>query len=373
MKKKIVITGGHLTPALAVIDELIKKDQWQILFIGRKYASEWEKTPSVESIIIPDQGIWFAPIAAGRFPRHFNRYALFSALKIPLGFFQAFFYLLRFRPQVILSFGGYVSLPVVIAGWLLGIPSLTHEQAVIKGLATKISAPFVKKMAVSWPSSLKYFPPEKAVLTGNPVRKEIFKSKEKIWQRLDFPQNLPLVFITGGNQGSHVINQAVESVLPRLLEIANVFHQSGHLQALGDFEKLIKARQKLSPQLRKRYHVKKYLSAEEMGTFLNKANLVVSRAGANTLSEIAALGKPVLFIPLPWLYQDEQTRNAQMLVEAGTAEILPQKDLSGGSLYQRIKRMIQNLPSYEKKASIAKRLIRLKAAQKIVAEIEKLV
>lgn len=373
MKKRIVITGGHLTPALAVIDELVKRGGWEIFFIGRKYATEREKTPSIESQIIPKRGIWFASINAGRFFPHFNRYSFLSFLKIPLGFFQAFYYLLRFRPQVILSFGGYVSVPVVLAGWVLRIPALTHEQTTVQGLATKINTRFAKRIAVSWPQSVKQFSKEKVVFTGNPIRKEIFKVNEKMWQILNFPQKLPLVFVTGGNQGSHVINLVVESVLPRLVKIANVFHQCGHLQAGGDFARLQKTRKKLPSNLKKRYHVKKYLTGEEMGTLLNKADLVVCRAGANTLTEIAVLGKPALFIPLPWLYQDEQTKNAQMLVDAGIAEILPQKDLSKKKLYQSINALVQNKNRYEKNAPAAKKLVKLEAAKKIVDEIEAIV
>lgn len=373
MKRRIVITGGHLTPALAVIDELVKHGGWEILFIGRKYATEQEKTPSVESQIIPERGIWFVAINAGRFPRYFNRYALFSALKIPLGFFQAFYHLLRFRPKVILSFGGYISVPVVFAGWLLRIPALTHEQTTVQGLATKINVLFAKRIAVSWPQTIKQFPKAKVVLTGNPIRKEIFKVNQKMWQILNFPKGLPLIFVTGGNQGSHMINLTVESALPQLVKVGSVFHQCGHLWALGDFQRLEKAREKLPGNLKKRYHVRKYLTGEEMGTLFAKADLVVCRAGANTLTEIAALGKPVLFIPFPWLHQDEQTKNARMLVEAGTAEILPQKDLTGKTLFWRINMMIKNLKKYEKNAPTAKKLVKLDAAKRIVKEIGKIV
>lgn len=373
MKKRIVITGGHLTPALAVIEELIKEDKWEIFFLGRRYASDRERTPSVESLIIPDRGLWFFPISAGRFPRYLDRYAFLSLFKIPLGFLQAFYYLLRFRPRVILSFGGYVSVPVVLAGWLLRIPSLTHEQTAIKGLATRINAPFVKKIAVSWSQTVGYFSSKKVVLTGNPIRKEVFEVNEKIWRLLKFEKDLPLVFITGGNQGSHVINKTVEEILPQLVKVANVFHQCGHLQALGDFEKLQEARGKLSEKLKGRYHVRKYLNAKEMGTLLNKAGLIVARSGANNLTEIAALGKPALFIPYPWLYQDEQTQNAQMLVDVGIAEVLPQKDLSGKNLLQKIETMIQNRKRYEEKAPAAKKTVKLQAARGITAEIGKMV
>lgn len=373
MKKKIIITGGHLTPALAVIDELQKKDEWEIYFLGRKHATEREKTPSIESQVIQERGIWFFPMVTGRFPRHLNRYALYSFLKIPIGFLQAFYYLLRFRPQVILSFGGYVSVPVVLIGYLLKIPSLTHEQTTVSGLASKINSRFATKIAVSWIDTQKHFSASKVVLTGNPVRKEIFKVKESYWQDLKYPANQPLILITGGNQGSHLINLAVEKALPKLLEMANVFHQCGHLEKMGDFERLEKAREKLPADLKKKYHVKKYLTGVEMGTFFNKSSLIISRAGANTLTEVAALGKPALFIPLPWLYKDEQNQNAKTLSEMGMAEILPQAELSEKTLVQKVSLMLRDLERYEKNAQAARKTIKLNAAERIVKEIKSLV
>ena len=369
MKKKVVITGGHLTPALAVIEELQKRG-WEIIFIGRKHAAEGDKTLSVEAKIIPKLGIPFFPLNAGRIQRQFTRWTIPALLRIPLGFFQAFGYLRRFRPTVVLSFGGYLSAPVVFSAWLLKIPVVTHEQTTVKGLATKFNSLFAKKIAVSWPASVGEFPPNKVVLTGNPIRKEIFKANQKVWRTLNFEKNLPLIFVTGGNQGSHVINMTVGEIVPSLTKIANVFHQCGHLNALGDFEKLEKVRNNLPAKLKRRYHLKKYLASQEMGTLLCKADLVISRAGANTLTELAALGKPAILIPFPWLYQNEQTKNAQMLAKVGIAEILPQEQLSPSRLLKLIKKMLSNLSFYQKNSPRAKKLVNLKAAKKIADLLE---
>jgi UDP-N-acetylglucosamine--N-acetylmuramyl-(pentapeptide) pyrophosphoryl-undecaprenol N-acetylglucosamine transferase len=369
MGKKIVITGGHLTPALAVIEELRKRN-WEIIFIGRKYAAEGNKTLSVESKVIPSLGIPFFPIQAGKIQRYFNRWTIPALFRLPFGFIQAFFYLRRFKPNVVLSFGGYVSAPVVFSAWLLKVPVITHEQTTVKGLATKFNSIFAEKIAVSWPNSLKEFPKKKVVLTGNPIRKEIFKFNERIWKILNFEKNLPLIFVTGGNQGSHIINKTVGEIIPQLTKTANVFHQCGHLNALGDFEKLEELRNKLPSKLKSRYHVKKYLVVEEMGTILRKAELVISRAGANTLTELAWLGKPCILIPFPWLYQNEQEKNAKMLAQTGIAEILLQKDLSGEKLLHLIRKMLANISLYRKKANLAKKLVRPKANQKIADLVE---
>ena len=368
-----MITGGHLTPALAVIDELIKQGGWQIFFFGRQHAAEGDQTASVESKIIPDRGIPFIAIKAGRVQRQLNRYTFKSYFKIPISFFQAIYWLIRLRPDVVLSFGGYVSVPIVLAAWVLRIPVVTHEQTTVQGLATKINTYFAKKIAVSWPQTVKEFPVKKVVLTGNPIRKEIFKVNEKIWRALKFEKDRPLVFITGGNQGSHLINMAIESALPKLVKKYNVFHQCGHLSALGDFERLGKARVKLPTRLRRRYHCKKYLNANEMGTLLNKADLVMARAGANTITELVALGKPALLIPLPWLYQDEQTKNAQMLFEMGMAEILLQKNLSPGALNQAVDKLIKDSDKYKQKGVQAKKIIKRDAAKRIVSLVERAV
>jgi len=369
MAKRVVITGGHLTPALAVIEEL-KKRGWEIIFLGRKYAAEGVKTPSVESEIIPKMGIPFFTLMAGRIQRRFTRWTIPAILRIPVGFFQAFLYLRRLRPDVVLSFGGYVSAPVVFAGWLLGIPVITHEQTTVKGLATKFNSLFAQKIAVSWETNLNDFSSHKVIFTGNPIRKDIFKFNKKIWQDLNFEKKLPLVFITGGNQGSHIINMAVGEIIFPLVKIANVFHQCGHLNAFGDFEKLEKLRNKLPNKLKSRYRVKKYLNGEEMGTLLFKADLVVSRAGANTITELAALGKPCILIPLPWLYQNEQGKNARMLAKTGIAEVLLQKNLSGKSLLTLIKKMLERISFYRKNAKKAKKLVNFEAAQKIVRLVE---
>jgi len=369
MVKRVVITGGHLTPALAVIEEL-KKRGWEIIFLGRKYAAEGVKTPSVESEIIPKTGIPFYPLSAGRIQRRFTRWTIPAILRIPIGFFQAILYLRKLRPDVVLSFGGYVSAPVVFAGWLLKIPVITHEQTTVKGLATRFNSLFAKKNAVSWKVNLDDFPPQKVVFTGNPIRKDIFRFNKKIWQELNFEKKLPLIFITGGNQGSHTINMAVEEIIPQLVKTANVFHQCGHLNAFGDFEKLKGVRNKLPRKLKFRYQVKKYLSGEEMGTLLYKSDLVVSRAGANTITELAALGKPCILIPLPWLYQNEQEKNARMLEKVGIAEVLLQKDLSSETLLRLVKKMLKNLSSYQKNAVKAKKLVCLRAAEKIADLLE---
>ncbi len=371
MKKKVVITGGHLTPALAVIEELEKKKDWLIYFFGRRYASEAGKTISMEMSLLKEKELTFIPLTTGKIQRYWNRYTLIFYLKIPIGFFQALFYLLKIRPNIILSFGGYVSVPVVFCAWLLRIPAINHEQTASYGLASKFNSLFVKKVAVSWSSSKEHFPKEKVVLTGNPVREKTLQFNKEVWQILDFDKNLPLIFVTGGNQGSHIINQIVGEIINQLVKDFNVFHQAGHLNTKDDFEKLEKIRKELPSHLKRRYHCKKYLDDREMGTLLNKADLVVSRSGANIITELAALGKPSLLIPIPWTYADEQNKNAELLVKAGTAKILPQSQLTPKKLLFILRQFMEDLETYRKNSFQAKKLVKLDAARKIVQLMEK--
>lgn len=371
-KKIIVITGGHLTPALATIEELEKR-KWRVIFIGRKYAAEGDKTPSVEWKVIRERGIPFFSLTTGRIRRYLNIWTIISFLKIPIGFIQAFVYLKRIKPRVVLSFGGYISVPVVFSAWLLKIPVITHEQTTVIGLATKFNSLFAQKIALSWPKTYKEFSSPKVVLTGNPIRRNIFKIDKNFWKSLSFEKGLPIIFVTGGNQGSQVINGAIREIISELLKIANVFHQCGYLKGVNSFDKLKKIQETLPRKIRPRYLIKKYLSTEEMGTILNKADLVISRAGANTITELAALGKPCILIPFPYLYKNEQMRNAEMLVGAGIAEILPQEQLSGKNLLKLIKKMLRNISFYKNNAPRAKSLVDFDAAKRIVDLVEEII
>ncbi|MBL7159176.1 UDP-N-acetylglucosamine--N-acetylmuramyl-(pentapeptide) pyrophosphoryl-undecaprenol N-acetylglucosamine transferase [Candidatus Microgenomates bacterium] len=395
MTKKILIIGGHFSPALAVIEELEKRNRWEIFFVGRKYPLEGDKVLSLEYRIIKKRQLPFFDLKTGRFQRKFTRYTIFSLFKIPLGLIQSFLVIKKTSPDIILSFGGYIAFPVVIVGWLLRIPIITHEQTMTSGLANKIIAFFAKKICLSWPETVKNFPKEKIVLTGNPVRREIFNNqlsegKLPLTKNLRFftsevarrdssdggsfkkCKSFPLIYITGGSLGAHSINEVVLDILPRLLEKYRVIHQCGDSKVYRDY-KLLEARgSRLETRLRKRYYLTKFVELEDIGWVLNNADLVISRAGANTMTELLALGKPAILIPLPWAGAGEQEKNAQILKNLGSAKILPQEKLTGQVLYQYIESLIQNIDEYKKNAEKGKKLVDLNAAEKIVDILEKI-
>ena len=334
--KKIFITGGHYTPAKAVIDVLLQSKGFQIYYLGRKFAMEDDDALALEYrelSSIPETK--YLVLTTGRLQRKFfvNPWqSVKSFFKIFVGFFQSLYFLLRYRPNLVMSFGGYLALPVVIIAWFFGIPILTHEQTPVPGLANKIIARFVEK-----------------VLTGNPIRREILNLKPV--------KSTRTIFITGGNQGAHVINLAIEEIIGKLLKKYRVIHQTGDSK-YHDYDRL------------KREGVYKFLTAVEMAKALNEADLVISRSGANITTELAYLGKPAILIPIPWSSENEQMQNAQMLKETGLTEVLEQKDLTGESLLNLIEKMMTNLKSYRAFAPIAKKLVVQNAAEVIVGEIK---
>ena len=221
---KIVIIGGHLTPALAVIEKIPK--EWEILFVGRKYAMEEDREVSLEYQTINDLGINFVDLGAGRLQRSFSRYTIPSLFRIPKAYLKSLQILRNFKPDVILGLGGYVSVPVVISGKILGIPAVIHEQTLNAGRSNRILSNFSDKICVSWKSSVGYFPKDKTVLTGNPVRRNFFEPT-------DLPEGIdPLIFIFGGSTGSHAINLLTEQIIDKLLEKYRVLHLCG----TNDFE-----------------------------------------------------------------------------------------------------------------------------------------
>src|SRR3972149_4565703 len=229
---KILIIGGHSTPALCVIENLKNEE---VFYIGRKHALEGDSALSLEYQTINKFKIPFYEIKTARFQRKITRYTLFSFLKFPAGFLQAVKILKQTKPDVVVGFGGYVSIPIVISAYFLKIPIVIHEQTLEIGFANKILSPFATKICISWESSKEFFPQGKTILPGLPIKKEIINAKtsirsastvstrgEQAHDKKD-KHDLPFLYITGGSLGSHKINLLVEKILPQLLQNFIVF------------------------------------------------------------------------------------------------------------------------------------------------------
>lgn len=361
---KILITGAHFTPAVAVIDELKKIDSSiKITYVGRNSTMEGDRTKSLESQILPTKDVKFIPIIAGRIQRRFSIFTLTSLLKIPIGFIQSFFIILKESPDVVLSFGGYVAVPVVFSSWIFSIPIIIHEQTLVSGLANKICSIFADRICVSF-SENDFSKHDKTVLTGNPIRTEVLNPVllNEEYKRFFYQakkDRLPVIFVTGGNQGSHAMNLAVEEQLTDLLNIAYVIHQTGDSK-YQDYERL-------SAVSSPRYIVRKWIG-DEIGAILKNVDLITSRAGANTLTESSYWGKPMLVIPLPNIYQDEQMKNARFFDKLGLVTILNQKELSGKKLYTTLKVMFDRLPELTVRAEKSREMVVVDGAKRLALE-----
>lgn len=341
MKKLVIVSGGHVTPAISLINEIEKDKGWKIYYFGTRFSPANRKVNTFEFETLSKKGsICFVHIFAGKLDRVFRLKTILNFLKIPIGFFQALFQLLKIRPKVIISFGGYTSLPVVIMGWFLGIPSIAHEQTPILGLANRLGIPFVKKIAVSYPELMRKLPKSKTVFTGNLVRPEIFNqevSKNSIFFKF-LAQNTekPLIYITGGKSGAKIINRVIQRVKPRLEKEFLVIHQIGTDESL-------------EREIGENYISVRYLGADDIGPVLNGACLVVSRAGANITFDLLALGKPAILIPIPSSAGDEQRKNASFLKDVGLAKIIEQDHLNERILFESIFNMAKNVNLYKVK------------------------
>lgn len=333
MKKTIVFTGGHHNSALVLALEL-RREGYQIAWIGHKFASGSDKSVSAEYQEVVRNQIEFFELKTGKFYRQFNP---FVHLKTIFGFLQAFTYLIRLRPQLIVSFGGYLAVPVIIAGWVLRIKSVTHEQTVIAGWANKAVIPFVDQIFLTHTSSLDSFPKKKSLVVGLPLRSELFDPKLK---QVFTP---PLLYISCGKQGSHLINSALFPIIPELVKKFTLVHQTGANSENRDLERARRLKESLG-SLADRYQYAPYFFAKDAATYLQSARVVISRAGAHLTYELSLLQKRTVFIPISWVSHNEQLLNAQAAIKLTPGLILSEKNLTPETLMEAIVRVEKTKP-----------------------------
>lgn len=368
---RFAICGGHLTPSLAVLEGLREKDsRCQIIFFGVKHTLENEKTLSLEFQTISQiMGVEFVPLTSGKWQRYFTFKNLLTPLLALKGFWQSLKRLHSYKPQVIIAFGSYLSVPVVLAGWFLRIPIVIHEQGIEAGMANRINSLFARRICLSFDQSRKYFPAQKAVLTGNPLRKKITNPATYPELETFLKQNgrFPIILITGGNQGAHFINLKILEILPLLLAKYIVIHQCGSSQIYHDYELLKDAVKKLPLTWQRKYLLIKNFPPDLMGAVYQKVDLVISRGGINSISEMIFFQKKAIIIPLPFSAKNEQYKNALLLKKTSQVEILEQKNLDSDKvMLEAIESLIKSPTiSQESKNDVDFRL----AAEKIIEEI----
>lgn len=328
-KFKILFTGGHAaTTAEAVVEEIVhRKLPLEIYWIGSRYAMEGKNVETLEYKTLPNIGVKFLPLITGRLQRKFTFWTIPSLIKIPIGFFHSLYYLLTVRPDITLSFGGYSAFPVVIISRILGIRVVIHEQTAAAGRSNIASSKFADVVALAREQSVKYFPPGKTAVVGNPVSRKMLAVSKK--NKLSAK---PAIFVTGGSRGSQIINSALEEILPVLLQKYLLVHQTGDL----DYDKFLNLQKSLPRKLSKNYEVFSSVNHENMPEYFAKADLIIARAGANTVSDIMAASRPSILVPLAISFLDEQTKNALFLQKHGFAKIIKQSELNPAELKKEI-------------------------------------
>ncbi len=328
--KKIVMTGGgtagHVTPNIALFPAL-KQAGYDISYIG--------SYDGIEKELITKEGIPYTGISSGKLRRYFDWKNFSDPFRVIHGYFQARRTLRKIKPDVIFSKGGFVSVPVVLAAKSLGIPAVIHESDLTPGLANKIAMRGAAKVCCNFPETMKYLPSEKAVLTGSPIRQELLHgSKEKALEFTGFTADLPIILVMGGSLGSVFINNAVRDSLDTLLKDFQIIHLcgKGHLEpSLND---------------RRGYLQFEYIS-KELPDLFAASDLVVSRAGANSICELLALNKPNILIPLSKASsRGDQILNAESFRRQGFSYVLEEEKTTAKSLTAAIQSVYNGREGY---------------------------
>jgi len=351
-------TGGHVFPIIAIAREIQKASQGNIelLYLGPK--------DEFAMLLLPEEGIRVRTIFAGKMRRGFSPVNIILNIldffKFFLGCFQAFFWVFIESPDLIFSKGGYGSLPVVISGKILQTPIFLHESDIVPGLSNRISGKMALEIFISFPKT-EYFKPEKMILVGNPIRKELLEgSKEYARELFRLSCKKPVLLILGGSQGAKRINDLVLLILPELLQSFEVIHQVG-IKNFNEVE--AESKVVIKKGLEKDYHIFPFLRENQEKESLAIADIVVSRAGAGFLFEIAAAGLPSILIPLPEAAQGHQVSNAYAYAQKGAALVMEETNLTPHFFLERLKLLISRPEVLAKMRQRAKEFARPHAAR----------
>lgn len=318
--KRIILTGGgtagHVTPNLALVPRLRERG-WDVQYIGTR--------DGIERELMEKAGVPFHAVTAGKFRRYRDLRNLTDPFNVLKGIWQATGLIRRLKPHVIFSKGGFVAVPVVIGGWLNGVPVAAHESDLTPGLANRISLPFTTRICATFPETLQHLPQGKGVLTGTPIRPELLSGDvAKGLHFAGFSGGRPVLMVMGGSLGAARINEVVREALPRLLERFQVAHICGKGKVDDSLSGIAGYRQF------------EYVS-DELADLLACAAVMVTRAGANFIFELLALKKPNLLIPLPrGASRGDQILNAQSFEKQGFSMVLNEEDLGVDSLMRSV-------------------------------------
>lgn len=349
-------TAGHTSPAVAVIEELRRRDPLlEVQWVGCKGAIE-ERV--ARSLAIP-----FRPVPVEGWPRgRWNPRRAIAAAKLAVALAQSVRYIRRFRPQIVVGFGGYVSVPVLLAAQRLGVPTALHEANKRMGLANRLAAKRANRIFLSYDDTIGPYARDRAAVTGNPVRAGFVDppGREEACKAFGLDPSVPVVLITGGSQGAQSINRAAAEALPHF--------ESGEVQFIW------LAGKRHANEARKaaaacRALVAVYSFLDDMPAAFAAADLAVSRAGASSTAEIAAIGKPSILVPFPHATDNHQDDNARAFVEKGAARILDDAACTGPVLGALIRELLENPAEREAMSLQARSLARTDAASRMAGPL----
>jgi len=362
-RRRIIVsgggTGGHIFPAIAIANALIERDPTiKILFVGAKERMEMEKVPAAGYRII------------GLPVRGFNRKNMFKNIAVIYRLIRSLFIsriiIKRFRPDAVIGVGGYASGPVLRAACRKGIPAVIQEQNSYAGVTNKLLARKVDKICVAYDGMERFFPKEKIIVTGNPVRKELNDCNLQHNQSLaffDLDAEKQTILILGGSLGARTINQSVEAYLEKFPDNLQLIWQTGK----GFYE-----RAKEQVRSRKMSNVKVFDFIQRMDLAYAAADLVVSRAGAGTISELSITGKPCILVPSPNVAEDHQTKNAMALVQKNAAIMIRDSEAIEKLMPEAVA-TVQNHQMLEPLSDNIKKMAKFRAAETIADVVMKLI
>jgi len=351
-------TGGHLYPGIAVAREIVRRDpRGAVVFVGTK--------GGVESRVVPREGFELDLIRSGGLKGKSLPSLGRGLLLLPASALDAWRVVTRRAPDLVVGLGGYSSGPVVLVAAARGIPTLLLEQNAVPGLTNRLLARVVRAAAVTYQSTLGFFG-SKGFVSGNPVRPEFFEVGAAAAGPGGAPERAPSVLVFGGSQGAHAINMAMVEAAPALAASPiglRVTHQTGErdLESVRGAYRAAALDARVEPFL--------YRMAQEMA----ESDVIVCRAGATTLAEIAAAGRPAILVPLPSATDDHQRKNAEVLEREGAAEVIAQRVLTGALLARRILGLVADPERRARMAQAVRRLARPDAASLIVDRALRLV
>ncbi len=351
-------TGGSVTPLLAVADDLRRsRPDLKLVFVGTKRGPEKEMVAAFNR---ESESLEYIPLTSGKWRRYFSLYNFLDIFKVIIAWFVSLRVLISKRPSVIISAGAFVSVPLAWAAALWRIPVLIHQQDVRPGLANKLMAPGARVITVTFEKSLSDYG-SRAVLIGNPIREAAINGSqsapEEIRRRYLLNSDKPLVLVAGGGTGSTAINKLILKIIPSLSDFCEVLHLTGP----GKLEEGIMNNAD--------YQAREFVAPDELLNLIAASDLVVSRAGLATLTELSFLSKPAILIPIPDSHQED---NAAVFSAAQAAIVFEQRELTPDRLAAEIKRVLMDQVLRDKLSRNIAKVIRRGAAGKMAGLIEEI-